>query len=43
MIRLLTTVAKATGLTYSILSSVVLIGLLAHGVIKHARRQRSGS
>ena len=43
MIRLLTTVARATGLTYSFLSSAVLIGLLVHGTIQHIKRQRSGS
>ena len=43
MLRLLTTAAKVVGLTYSILSSVVLIGLLTHGVIKHVRQQKSGS
>lgn len=34
MIRLLTTAVQAAGLTYSLLSSTILIGLLVHGVYK---------
>ena len=43
MLRLLTTAARAAGLTYSFLSSTVLIGLLLHGTIQHIKRKRSGS
>lgn len=42
MIRLLTTAARAAGLTYSLLSSAVLIGLLVHGTVQHIKRQRGG-
>lgn len=39
MLRLLTTVAKAAGLTYSILSTGVLIGVLIHGTYKAIKRR----
>lgn len=39
MLRLLTTVAKAAGLTYSILSTGVLIGVLIHGTYKAVKRR----
>lgn len=39
MIRLLATVAKAAGLTYSILSTGVLIGVLLHGTYRAVKRR----
>ena len=40
MIRLLTTAARVAGLTYTLLSTSVLIGLLVHGTIKHVRKHQ---
>jgi hypothetical protein len=37
MIRLLSTAVRAAGLTYSLLSSTVLIGLLLASAYKHVK------
>lgn len=39
MLRLLTAAAKAVGLTYSILSTTVLIGVLIHGTYKAVKKR----
>lgn len=39
MLRLLTTAARAVGLTYSILSTGVLIGVLLHGTYKAVKKR----
>lgn len=39
MIRLLMSAAKVAGLTYSILSTTVLIGVLVHGTYKAIKRK----
>lgn len=39
MLRFLATAVKAAGLTYSLLSTTVLIGLLAHGVVSQIRKK----
>lgn len=41
MIRALVAATRVAGLTYSLLSSVVLIGFLVHGLAKHASKKRS--
>lgn len=39
MIRLLTSAVKAAGLTYSLLSSTMLIALLVHGAYKQVTKK----
>lgn len=39
MLRFLATAAKAAGLTYSLLSTSVLIGFLAASVYRHAKKK----
>lgn len=39
MLRFLATAAKAAGFTYSLLSTTVLIGFLAHGVYQHVKKK----
>ena len=41
MLRALAYAAKAAGLTYSLLSTGVLIGFLVAGVLKHTTKEKS--
>jgi tetrahydromethanopterin S-methyltransferase subunit F len=41
MIRALVTATRVAGLSYSLLSSVVLIGFLLHGLAKRASKKQS--
>ena len=40
MLRFLATAAKAAGLAYQTLATVVMIGALAHGVITHVAKKK---
>lgn len=40
MLRLLATAAKAAGLTYRLMASTTMIGLLAYGTYEFIKRER---
>ncbi len=41
MVRFLAMTARAVGLTYSILSTGIMIGFLLHGTVRQVRRRRT--